>query len=224
MERSYTGLKYDEVYRAVNAILCKRDGLANPKNKQDYNIFVRELTGILCGVAYQNGVPHTEAIDFVKSIEDHVIKPIDDSGRMQQVSDLIDDDITKQRMFELTENAMMMYKPASTQVGPGEFFLCLFDRDSSFGIDNQCGYDVVVDKHTTELKRLGTNFTDPELLEHYQQSEDVQRFFVVAPVSNAAKPRIRSRYNCITFDKTHWSDVYHHTGGNGSLSIHKHLL
>lgn len=39
-------INYSEIYTRVDTFLQTREGLANPKNSQDYVWFVRELTGI----------------------------------------------------------------------------------------------------------------------------------------------------------------------------------
>ena len=88
-----------------------------------------------------------------------------------------------------------------------------------FGIDNQSGYDVVLDSTTTELKKLGSNFTTPELFDKYAESPKVDRLLVVKPVSNARKPRGRSQYACVTFSKTNWREAFTHTGKAGTLAL-----
>tara|TARA_X000001316_G_C920723_1_gene34937 strand:- start:1487 stop:1981 length:495 start_codon:yes stop_codon:yes gene_type:complete len=60
------------------------------------------------------------------------------------------------------ETILMNFKPASVQVGTGEFFFCWYDKDSVFGIDNQIDFDVKVDGLELELKGLNSNFTASE--------------------------------------------------------------
>jgi hypothetical protein len=140
-----------------------------------------------------------------------------DDGRSHPVCNLIDPDIVFSSVYQAAEFALMNYKPGKTQVGPGELFFCLFDHDSTFGIDNQAGYDIQVNGITMELKKYGTNLTTPELFDKYHASDKVQQLLVVQPVSDATTPRVRSRYSCITFDKTPWRDIYKHKGSGGSL-------
>ena len=111
----------------------------------------------------------------------------------------------------------MYFKPGRTQVGPGEFFLCFFDANSQFGIDNQSGYDVQIDEVATELKKHGSNFTTPEMFDKYEQSEDVQRLLVIKPVSNVKNPMIRSKYACVDFRQTTWKSAFGHRGKAGTL-------
>lgn len=212
-------MDYSLVYGEVDEFLQTREGLANPKQKQDYTWFVRELTGILCGTAYENGLGDVEIVNFLSQVKNHVLKPLQDDGLLHNVSSLIDEGIVNNPMYNLLEFTLMNYKPGNVQVGPGEFFFCFFDRDSIFGIDNQAGYDIKIDDTNTELKKLGSNFTDPELFDEYQQSSKVDRLMIVKPVSNARVPRIRSQYACVTFSKNNWRDAFTHTGKAGTLSM-----
>ena len=41
-------IDYGTVYSRVDEFLQTREGLASPKKAQDYNVFVKELTGIFC--------------------------------------------------------------------------------------------------------------------------------------------------------------------------------
>jgi hypothetical protein len=111
----------------------------------------------------------------------------------------------------------MNYKPGNVQVGPGEFFFCFYDAGSTFGIDNQAGFDVITDNTTTELKKLGSNFTDEALFDGYAESEDVDRLLVIHPVSNAKKPKQRSKYACV--HTTEWRKAFYHRGKAGTLAL-----
>lgn len=210
-------IDYGKVYTQIDGFLQTREGLANPKNKHDYNLFLRELTGILCGVAHENNLSTDSVIQFMKAVEDHEIVDINTEGKLCAVSDLIDCDIVAHPLYYLTEYILMYYKPGNVQVGPGELFFCFYDRGSVFGIDNTAGYDIITDGVTTEFKKLGSNFTTPELFDKYAASEDVERLMVIKPVSNAAKPSLRSQYVCI--DTTRWREAFTHTGKNGTLKL-----
>jgi|TARA_R110001606_G_scaffold200036_2_gene347841 hypothetical protein len=210
-------MNYAEIYNQVDDLMSSRDGLNNPKQKKSYDVFVRELTGLLCGVAYQNNIHQAQVLQFIKMVRHSTIGSFIDDGRSHPVCNLIDPDIVSSSVYQVAEFALMNYKPGKTQVGPGELFFCLFDRDSTFGIDNQSGYDIQVNGITMELKKYGTNLTTPELFDKYHASDKVQQLLVVQPVSDATTPRVRSRYSCITFDKTPWRDIYKHKGSGGSL-------
>lgn len=210
-------LIYSTVYQRVDTFLQTREGLASPKNKQDYGLFLRELTGILCGVAYEHDLTTQDVIQFLDRVEAHEISGIKVDGKLHNVASLIDDDITCLPLFNLTEYILMYYKPGNVQVGPGEFFFCFYDCSSVFGIDNLAGYDIITDGVTTEFKKLGSNFTTPELFDKYAESPEVDRLMVVKPVSNAARPSVRSQYACI--DAHRWRDAFTHTGKNGSLRL-----
>lgn len=210
---------YSEIYSRVDEFLQTREGLANPKNSKDYVWFVRELTGIFCGSAHENDLSTKDVIEYLDLVEVNEITNLNDSGKLCNVADLISPTIVNHPLYKITEFTLMNYKPGNVQVGPGEFFFCFYDRGSVFGIDNQAGYDVVVDGTTTELKKLGSNFTTPELFDKYADSPKVDRLLVVKPVSNARKPRERSQYACVTFSKMNWREAFTHTGKAGTLAL-----
>lgn len=214
-------VNYSEIYERVDSFLQTREGLANPKNPQDYILFVRELTGIFCGAAHEHDQDTKDVLEYFDMVESHEIVNILDDGKLHDVCDLIDNKITSHPLYNITEFALMFYKPGNVQVGPGEFFLCFYDRGSVFGIDNQSGYDIVVDGTTTEMKKLGSNFTTPELFDKYADSEKVDRLLVIKPVSNAKKPQAskRSKYACVTFSKMGWREVFTHVGKAGKLAL-----
>lgn len=209
-------IDYGKVYRRVDSFLQTREGLANPKNSQDYAWFLRELTGIFCGAGYEHELETSRVVEFFDIVENHYIENIDITGKLCPVSDLISNDIHNHPLYEITEFTLMNYKPGSVQVGPGEFFFCFYDRGSIFGIDNQAGYDIVTDNTSTELKKLNTNFTTPKLFDKYAASNDVERLMVVKPVSNAKKPELRSYYACI--HTTKWREAFYHKHGK-TLSL-----
>ena len=208
---------YGTVYNEIDSFLQTREGLANPKKQQDYVWFVRELTGIFCGAAFEHDLDTDDITEFLNLVRFATIDDINTSGELVEVADLISTNILMHPLYEITEFTLMNYKPGKVQVGPGEFFFCFYDSNSTFGIDNQAGYDVITDNVTTEFKTLGSNFTDPELLDGYAASPDVDRLLVVKPVSNAKKPKIRSRYACVRTEK--WREAFTHTGKNGSLVL-----
>ena len=206
-----TTIDYGKIYDRVDSFLQTREGLANPKNAQDYVWFVRELTGIFCGAAYENDLNTDDTLKFFDLVEDHYINDINLTGKLCNVEDLIASDIVDHPLYHITEFTLMNYKPGNVQVGPGEFFFCFYDRGSTFGIDNMAGYDVITDSVTTEMKKLGSNFTTPELFDKYAASDAVQRLLVVKPISNAKKPRIRSQYACTL--TTEWRKAFYHRNG-----------
>lgn len=204
-------IDYGVIYNRVDDFLQTREGLANPKNKSDYKWFVRELTGIFCGAAYENNLSTDDVVRYLDLAQNHYITKIVNTGEVTSVCDLISDEIKAEPLYYILERTLMLYKPGSVQVGPGEFFMCFYDAASVFGIDNQAGYDVVVNGKTTELKSLGTNLTTPELFDKYAANPKLQRLMVVKPVSGAANPRARSMYACI--DAGRWREAYYHKNG-----------
>ena len=204
-------IDYGKIYNRVDEFLQTREGLANPKNKSDYKWFVRELAGIFCGAAYENNLNTDSVCNFLDMVQVQYIKDVVNTGQVSSVCDLISQEIKSHDLYYILERTLMLYKPASVQVGPGEFFMCFYDAGSVFGIDNTAGYDIVVDGETTELKSHGTNLTTPELFDKYAANPKLQRLMVVKPVSGAAKPRTRSVYACIDVDN--WREAFYHRNG-----------
>lgn len=214
-------VNYSEIYERVDNFLQTRKGLNNPKKKQDYIVFVGELTGIFCRIAHLNNLDTNSVIEYLDLVQQHKIVNVIDDGKPHNVSDLIDSKITNHPLYYLTEFALMYYKPGRVQVGPGEFFMCFYDCDSVFGIDNQNGFDVVLDDTTTEMKKVGSNHTSPELFDKYAKSGKVDRLLGVKPVSNAKKPQAskRSKYVCVTFSKMDWREAFTHVAKAGTLAL-----
>lgn len=210
-------MNYSLIYQECEDFLKSRKGLANPAKKTDFPIFVRELAGLIAGIAHQHDIEDYDVIHFLRLAKSHSIKPVDISGNVKDVRELIDERITSLPLYNYMEYDLMYFKPGRTQVGPGEFFLCFFDESSEFGIDNQAGYDIQVDEVATELKKHGSNFTDPKMFDKYEQSGDVQRLMVIKPVSNVKKPIKRSSYACVDFRQTSWKHAFGHRGKAGTL-------
>ena len=129
-------IDYGKVYNSIDFFLQSRQGLANPKKQQDYVWFVRELTGIFCGAAYEHDLETSDITEFLDLVYYHTIDDIDTSGNLVDISDLISTKVLMHPLYEITEFVLMNYKPGKVQVGPGEFFLCFYDSNSVFGIDN----------------------------------------------------------------------------------------
>ena len=209
-------MKYDHIRKMVRSVTWRRNGIGNVK---DTNIFERELTGLICGIASENDISDTDVGKWLLNIQTHELKPIDCSGEICDISDLLSDRIKNDPLYKLLEYDLMYFKPGRTQVGPGEFFMCFYDANSEFGIDNQAGYDIQTGGVTTELKKLGTNFTDAAKFDEYAASPDVNRLMVVKPVSNAIKPKVRSEILVCDFREQDWREVFTHRGKAGTLAF-----
>lgn len=210
-------IDYGAVSTAVSEFLMTRDGLNNPKHEKNFAWFVRDLAGIFCGVSHANGLCTEHIISFLESVKHHSMHSLSDDGNMHCVRLLINNDVAEHPLYKLTEHPLMYFKPGNTQVGPGEFFFCFYDKDSTYGVDNVSGFDIKLHNVTTEMKSYGSNFTTPELLDKYADSDKVDRLLVVKPVSDAARPNKRSKYVCC--DTTRWREVFTHKGKNGSLVL-----
>lgn len=211
-------INYSEIRERTDAFLQTREGLAQPKIAQDYDVFCSELTGIFCDVLYKNNISQRQFFDWLDMVQNHQINDIPTGIRIQ-VSQLIETSIVINPLYDLLEYRLMTYKPGSTQVGPGEFYMCFYDANSEFGIDNQAGYDIQTGGVRTELKKLGTNFTDAKKFDEYAESKDVDRLMVIKPVSNAAKPQVRSEMVVCDFRTMNWRDVFTHRGKAGTLAF-----
>ena len=210
-------IDYGTVNQAVTEFLKTRDGLSNPKKPKSFDSFVRGLTGILCGVSYTNDLDTKDILSFLEEVRDHEMYSLNNDGKMHCVSTLINSNVLAHPLYELTERDIMQYKPGSNQVGPGEFFFCFYDKNSTYCIDNTTGFDILLHQIAYELKTLGTNLTTPVLFNKYAESGKVDRLLVVKPVSDKDKPRQRSKYVCCDTNK--WSEVFTHKGKSGTLVL-----
>lgn len=206
-------MNYTRIYEEVLDFMKTRQGIVN--NPKLYKNAVRELTGMFCGIAYENDVPEEDVINFLFNAKHHRLKNLVNTGETANVSDMIQDCIVENPMYHLTEFALMHYRPGKVQAGPGEFFLCFYDEHSEFGVDNHCGYDIQAGKKKIELKKLGSNFTTPEIFDNYADSGKVDCLFVVKPVSEAKKPKKRSVYRCTPIAQ--WRDAFIHVGQSDGL-------
>ena len=207
-------IDYAVVYKQVAHLLRSRRGLAEPIDMQMFDRFVKELTSLLCGVCYDKQIQTTELENYLHLVQMHKLRAIQDDGEVHDVSDLIDDELTSNSLYVDLERDLMCWKPGDAQIGHGEFFFCC---NSTFGLGNRAGYDVIIDGQPTEVKKRGTNFTTPETLDAYAASESVDRLLVVTPISGAKTPKYRSKYACVTFSKMDWRTAFKHSGKAGTL-------
>lgn len=205
-------MDYSVVRDAIEDILDNRIGFADSKL---FNITARELTGLFLGFAHEHNESETLLLEFLSMVKTHKITNIDTGGDLKDVSDLIDDNITSNPFYEMTEFALMHYRPGKVQAGPGEFFLCFYDEGAEFGVDNHIGYDIKVAECRLELKKLGSNFTTPDIFDKYAESGDVDNLLVVKPVSDAKKPKFRSKF--ISIDVNRWRDAFIHVEQSDGL-------
>lgn len=201
-------IDYGTIYSRSDDFLQSREGLRNPKKKETYKLIVRELAGILCGAAHENDITTKSVIEFLDIVQDHTIGNIVNSGVVSSVCDLMSQKLKDHRLYYITERELMKHRPASTQVGPGEFFMCFYDSKSTFVIDSKAGFDIVTDAAATEVKSYDTNLTTPELFDGYANDPRCERLLVVKPVSDKGRPQKRSLYSSINVDN--WRDAFYH--------------
>lgn len=200
-------INYDQVYDCVYELLKTRSGLSH-STKILKN--TRELSGLMCGIAREKYISSDSITSFLDLIATHQLHKINDTGIVSNISSLLDKSITTNQLYNFVERPFMYFKPGNSQVGPGEFFMCLFDKDSHFEISPRAAYDIVIQSHTTELKGLPTNFCSPEHLNGYASSDGLDWLLVVKPVSESKKPRKRSTYVCCK--PSQWRQSLGHQG------------
>lgn len=207
-------ITYGAIRERAEVFLKTRRGLAEPKNKSDFNRFAKELTGMLCGAAYDLKLNDKHVFEYLDLVQPHIIRNINTSGRgMTPFHTHIDPDILEHPLYNELEHSFMAHKPGSTQVGLGEFFVCFYSADSFFGIDNTNGFDVIVDGEPTELKTIGSQKDSPEKFDQYVESGKVTRLMAVQNVNpNAKKPRLKARYTCVDLRTTPWREVFEFRG------------
>ena len=211
-------MNYSDVYNNVKSIVLNRKGMHNIPEVISESI-IRDLTGLFCHIGFKNSISTDETINFLERVNNHKIKSVITDGSFQDVSQLIDDDITEHKLYNLTENALMFLRPGSLQIGPGEFFFCFYSKCSEFGYETTSGFDIAINNKTFEFKKLNSNFTSPRLFDKYTQDDRLDNLLVIHPVSSARKPLKRSKYSCINLKQTPWRDVYFHRGTAGTLAL-----
>lgn len=211
-------INYAVIYNRIDEFLKTREGLSNPKNVQDYSVFVKELTGIFCGAVYENNLTTTDICRYLDLVQPHYLKNINNTGAVSKVCDLINTDVKQHQLYYILEHTLMRYKPASVQVGPGEFFMCFYDAGSVFGIDPKGKFDIIIDGKTIEMKSQGTNKTSESLFDKYAATPELNRLLVIKPVPRSLNPQKRSIYACI--DVADWRKAFYHKdtkNGNRTL-------
>ena len=92
-------MNYSAIYEECEVFLSCRKGLANPAKKTDFPIFVRELAGLIAGVAYEHKIKDYDVIHFLRLARTHDLKPVDISGQVTDVEELLDDSITSHPLY-----------------------------------------------------------------------------------------------------------------------------
>ena len=210
-------IDYAVVYKQVAHLLRSRRGLAEPINMNEFDRYVKELTNVLCGVCYDKQISTTQLENYLHLVQTHTLRPINDDGDVHDVSELIDNKLKDDTLYEILERDLMCWRPGHAQIGMGEFFFCFYDQSSTFGLGNRAGYDVIIDGYQTEIKKHRTQFTTPQTLDGYADSKAIERLLVVKPVTGALNPLNRSKYACVTFSKMDWREAFVHSGKSNAL-------
>lgn len=158
---SYT-VPYESIHKNVEYIVNSREGMCNPKQAYTKRRIISELTGYFIDVVDEFKIKPAIVEEYFDLTINHNFKPLPRDGKVHFVHHYVDEQLVSNILYYLMETILMNFKPASVQVGTGEFFFCWYDKDSVFGIDNQIDFDVKVDGLELELKGLNSNFTASE--------------------------------------------------------------
>jgi hypothetical protein len=184
-------INYEEIRNIINKIVNNRNGMP-PK-------FETDVAGIFCSVGYEHNISGELIVDYLKKVMNHRLKPISMNGKLNEISDLINDEILyhKSDLFKLTEKFLVLCKPGNVQAGPGEFFFCFYDEGSTFGVSPTLTYDVIVnDNKSIEMKKLGSNLENPDKFNHYGSIPGLH-LLVIKPISfKSINPKVRTQYIC----------------------------
>lgn len=155
-------LPYVIIRESVKRIVASRLGMNNAKNAFTTRRIVAELTGYFIDIVEELEIPTPVVAEYFRLVENHNFKALPRDGKVYFVHDFIDPLLAENPLYYPMETILMNFKPASVQVGTGEFFFCWYDKDSVFGIDNQLTFDVKVNGLELELKGLNSNLTASE--------------------------------------------------------------
>ena len=76
-------MNYTRIYEEVFDFMKTRKGIVN--NPKLYKNAVRELTGMFCGIAYENDVPEEDVINFLFNAKHHRLKNLVNTGETANV-------------------------------------------------------------------------------------------------------------------------------------------
>lgn len=210
---TYT-VPYQLIDESVEAIINSRMGMNNPKVAFTKNRIHQELMGSIMGIVKEFQISESDVREYFDITMNHKFKALPTDGQVHLVHHYVDERLVANPLYFLLETTLMKFKPASVQVGTGEFFFCWYDKDSVFGIDNQLSYDVKVSGLELELKGLKSNLTASEA-KFDQYMEICDGIMVVGSYDNRnEKGEIKKATTRSTFciNTTDWTESFEFHG------------
>ena len=194
-------MDYVTVRNAVESVVSARKGMVD-------KAIVAELTGMFLNRAFLNDISEETLLEYFDLVKTHTIKQTACEVRFYGIEEMVSEELMANPMFFITEFDLMEYRPGKSQTSPGEFFFCWYDCNSEFSVSSTCGFDVVVDGVKMEFKKIGSNFTSDAKFDEYADKNIVEQLVVVKPVSDAKKPKFRSKV--IFADINNWRAYVKH--------------
>lgn len=208
---------YKLIHKSVESIVNSRAGMSNPKQAYTKRRIIAELTGYFIDVVDEFQIEEDVVAEYFDMTMNHNFYKLPTDGKAYFIHNYVNPKLFSNQLYYLMETILMNFKPASVQVGTGEFFLCWYDKNSVFGIDNKMNFDVRVSGLSLELKGLNSNLTaSEEKFDNYMNTCD--GIMVVKSYDNRndkgelKNPLTRSFF-CI--NTTNWKDSFQFSGQQG---------
>ena len=196
---------YDEV---TDWIKSRGIPQSKPKHFEVIEDLTTNIVGKLAQIALRADRGEDQIRKFIGLAQNHKIRSINTSGRMFEFKQLIDESLRGDFFYEKFERQMLSLRLGGVQSGDGEIALVLLDRDGILYTDNQDA-DVFVGNVNTQVKKIGTNHTNPARMEAYYNSPSVDYIMMIDPEFKSQKKVDNRVWVCDT-STTHWSDVFYH--------------
>lgn len=150
---------YQLIDEGVEAVVNSREGMRTPNIAYTKHRIHQEMMGSIMGVVKELQLSADVVQEYFDLTLNHNFKPLPTDGKVHLVHHYVDPKLFDNPLYYPLETVLMKFKPASVQVGIAEFFFCWYDKDSTFGINNQLGYDISVSQLDLEIKGLNSNKT-----------------------------------------------------------------
>lgn len=204
---------HEKLKAAVNNLYISRKGLGcinTRKKKSNIKKLINPSAAAVIGMIIQlegtePGLTIDNALDLISKATEHEYKSLP-TGRVVFFEEIIDKEITSNPWYEALEYFLMKHRPGNAQVGPGEFFLCFFGKNTVFDQTANKGSDVIIDGVVYELKSDGSNFTGAAAKFDEYAAGVTDRLMFIRCVSDADKPRSRSAFFITDLNTQQWRD------------------
>ena len=156
-------LDYNKIYEAASYFLSYRKGFAGYK---DFDLFVEELTGILCAAARDRDCDTSSVMKFLKLTFNHELKQIPRDGRLRPFDEIVNNQVLRHTLHKPVSERLMKWIPGSVQAGKGEALFCMYDKLSTLGTDPNAPFDIIV-QGTDQFKSVPNNICKPSTFDNY---------------------------------------------------------